>query len=816
MKTKTAFPEVVHLHNLIPDPEISDSYIPLGDPAPVCGEGFSLLCALADGTAVVSSVDGTYILNPGTGATTALGSERGLCAAVLSDGCLLIMTSDGPRRFAKNNEGLYVCSDTNSVWAPVSIVAEPMAPLSFDTDGLILSREYQPGDRLVAADRKLVAMHVNEAYRQLVNRAHSMGVFLQPLLARAVMADKSGNIVHRGPTILVMPPEGVPLDDGISLDMATPSTIVPSSVSVPSFRLKIVTHPEAGYSENGLSLRIEILSPFQPLVDDISQGVIDVSVVRKGTSSVALRTTLPGAAKGLNTANPDKNRRLILDALAAFDTEAITTATFSEPLRPEFEEDVAAYGVSSEGQKNRAVSMKTRSYMPHFVNAPHSFTAQHMCATPLAVAYGDIKPLYFPGYSPADYASAIDTHSKPWTAVTTVLFDDGSKGIRVSKGCSCRPVSLVPLLSYPHPNARSIEIIIKSETPGSAAERWYADLTPDASGRYAIGLVSSLSVRTPERHDFPWPDAAANVRPNPELTNAHPDAPGRSNVLVARNDTPSVITAGTEAVDTVRAVIAASSTSGAWDYGRTRFLAFTGDRTLLLNVAADFGTVAAGNIASVGVNDKGCIAVGGDGTPYFIDSAGFVYRVNGSRVSVLTKLHGSENRLGFDTSSGLLVAADDSGEGYLHHLNVTTGKTVLTSSALGPFERMLTVGTHLLMNSESGLFDIARDHRVKNAPSSYVEMVCTSTFSAAVGLRRVCRTTWDVCASVFEGSFTVSRYSLSNREAPVCGISVSGRINTPVVLPHISRPLAGLRLAVKGRVSADMHLSVPSFSYAQS
>lgn len=806
MSNNTIFPEVTHLHNLRRDRLDRAIFRPIGAPRPIAPEGYTLWAVHPDGRVVASTATSTVLLNPDDGSITPL-IEASIRRASVSEDSITLFTDTGSVTLTRTRDGDFSATSTDFSKWPVTILAEPMAPLTAHFDKLSFSQDYSPGGTLASPDRALTANLIVKTYRELAAAATEQGVFIQPVMARAVIEDSDGNILHKGPKIPIIPRQGTPFDSGITLPMETHGTTEAVSADIPCYRLRVIVPPEVERqsAQRGIRIRIEAASVFHPDFDSLPETSTTVSIVRRGTSDMAVQAVLPGLHTTLSAHDDARSRRNILSCLAHFDAMAETLATINAAMDSGTDTVVPAYAL---GPMSRQMGARKRRHKPDMTtgrfNAPHSFTARHAASGGNAVVYGDVSRLRYAGYSPADYAASVADTKSAWTAVTTTTYADGSSGVRVCRHYGYRPLTLAPAVYFPDPEAVTIDTYIKDDSQ-SDGYRCRISLAPDESGEGACHIADGLAPLVPEAAPFPTADAASERRPAPVRL--------ADTLLCAPAANPFLIKASMRAEGDIRHLAPARSTSGAWDFGRNRFYCFTSSATQLLNCSAGADAAALSPLAATGIDDPGAVTSDNTAATYFANSSKFIYRIDGTRVTVLSHLPAPVDRLGFDPTAGILVAGASSGAGVLYHIEPDTGKISATSSQISPFDGMMTAGRHLLMPTQSGLFDIALEGRDTAGDKTDVALYCRTPYSALRGPWNIDRVTCDIDSEAFDGRFSLERLSSARRRAEVFALRLRGRLCAPFTVPVVARPLTGILVRIEGLASADTCITTPSLIY---
>ena len=819
MEIRNEKANVKTLHNLRPEDDNPEVFIPIGPIKQVANQRFDPLYPWTSDTVIANGSDGLYSVDIPSGEARRFGHTEGMCATRTDADRLVVMTSDGPKVYESTENGF--AGDDETPWAehdenvtlfpPISITAEPMAALTMDIDGIQLSRNYLPGDIVSGTDRLTVRRELADAYRRLTARAGAQGVFFQPFMVRAVAKDKYGAVLHRSPIILIMPPEGLPLDKQVRLDMISDNETQGLSLEIPTFRLRVkcVGMPER-LRRPVAEIIIEASPEFHPWQPDVADGSGAVTVIRQNASAPALSVELPGESRSLSAGNRERNRTLLLAVTGSFDTIRYRLATFAGireggmdaqvnshamPVLPLMTKDVdRALAESRDGAEvDSLFRLKT----------PHTFTALHVASTPSAVLYGNIKALPYEGYSPADYASAFESIDGKWYARSVVRFRNGDTAVRYSEGSGTKPVELGPWISYPDPEATCMDIVVEDDTEGSVPRVWHIELTPDCPSGCAYALTDSLSHRIPDTDTTAWITDRISSRPKPV------DLPGE--VCVASSRCPLNPTATVNAGSEVRGILASANSTGAWDYGRTRFTVFTAETVSTVNASSDLQKLATGIIAKTGIADREAVTMTDTAEIFFVGDTGTIFRLTGTKAKILVGTEESVDRICYDATDRRLIITHSSGKIPLYHLDTTTGKAVMTTDSPGPTGRWLKAGPHSLCATEKGLADLSIGQRSTNYETTMVRL--TATAQSGSMKRPIRSVVWYCYASRFEGSLRICRHYLAPDNPVVTSLRINGSLRAPLPVRMMGRPIHHSLLVLEAKVSPSSFFTSPHFTF---
>ena len=819
--SKKLFPKVSLLHNATKTHNSESVFQPIGKPAVVSSCSATPFFALDEASILSNSADGLATVSlEKPDAMTPVASFPGRCACSVANGKTVVVSPNGPVTVVRLPNGRWALNhEPATIFNPVSIIAQPMSPLEFSVPALSLSRSYYPADALSPVDSAKVIQSVSGAYQALATTAAEQGVFFQPVIVRAVLKDADNNTVWHGPELLVMPPDGVlPFDSPINLEMPSPDSTALTRSLIPSFALRVSASPMANLMAVKLaaSLHIEISPAFHPFSTEFKAADGLVAVNRSSSSSQRLAVSLPGAARGLSSASEAARRNfaLVNAVLASFNRMAVSLPVASNPFDKGVDQIVRAFGLPSltaqcakieAACNNPAAASLQIPLTLHRFNAPHSFSAAVCAAAHSAVVFGDMEAVLYPGYSPADYASELSSSPAQWKAVTTVSFSDGSSSSRVSSGTGNCPSALNPLVVYPDPAATSVSVCLQVGDSDSVAV-WHADLAPDFSGLRAIGFLENLSQRLPEYKAQNLPDDAA--------TSHAPHILYPQCVAVATSVNPFRISAVADLGARVSALTVASSSSAAWDYGRTRFYAFSPQSLSILNIDRDFSYIALGRLAQVGVNAQCAVATSSSATIFFVGSNGSVYSVNGRRVNAVAKLPQYVDCLGFDPDVNQIQAAASSGRGSVFHLDCQSGAVLMSSSSPGPLDSFLLVGNSLFCSTQNcGLINVSLSSRLDFSGSTDIRLIFRLDPDKTPVDRFIRGVLWNLSAKSFNGFLSLSRSALSYTHTETTNLRIKGRVNSKVPMPAVCRPFNSIVLEINAEVSADARILLPALIF---
>lgn len=789
----------VSLYNLRAGGEGIRGFVPVGNPEHVAAEGWEPMMATDAGGAMVAGPDGIGRIKSGGGVELLHNWPGDTYCMMAGSSGTLAMTENGPLA-----DGVAMPS-----WNPVAILASECGKMAMTVDAVELTADYGPGAITASADRQAIQHAVEQGYGRLVADARNSGVFIQPMLARAVVRDFNGGVLYRGPQVLVsLPGKPFPLEEGVTLGMDTRMRTAITAIEVPVYRLRVVTHPMAlqQWVEKAASLHIEVSPQIHPYSGSgVCHG--NVTVVRSGTSDFKIKADLPGAENGLSRAWPVRSNSLLRQLMERFESMSTTIRTFPYPYLRGVEAEVdgattqsldTEVGIIRHALKDTDGEKTVRPELAQF-RAPHGFVARLGVRGARHTLWADVTPVRYGGYSPLDFATDTEP-GKAWTARTSVIMADGSHTVRMSRGSSNMPLCLGAVCTYPDARATRLDMTVECDDDARPPMHWTINLEPSQDGTCAIAV--DLDGFLPEESHA---HAITDVVEKPVYGERVREA-----VLTAPADNPLEPTALSLLGDPVRALAVASSSAGAWDYGRSRFIAFTGTKTVLVNVAASGNTAATGVIAHAGVCNLSSVTTDDTGKVYFINGD-TLFRIDGSKVKVMTSLAWAADRVAYDAAGRYLVCGDSSGARELVYIDVDNGKEAFRSASIGPSNNWLTAGSHVYAATQDGLLDIGIDARSRCSGNCRVGLTATTGYIP--GLRPLVAVVWNLEGREIDGEVSVSRSYLSGRRAQLSVLRLSGSVYAPVQHALYLRPAARNFLEMNLKVSMDTVINIPQALY---
>lgn len=563
-----------------------------------------------------SAADGVHLLSWGRGCvwldgSTAVAQLDTQPLTALYDGAdtLYLMTATGPLLFSW--PGLEPAGSGDYPACTLAACDGPVAP-SVVVPPRQLAEDYRRATALSAADARGLAADLEDALYVLAGEARAQNCMTQPALARYKLLDAGGRVLFTSAPLLLGSSHNY---QGVRLAVDSQGVAEGYTLRAPSWRLQL-TVPQ-GMPGRVRSVQLCVSPQLHPVAwwKDARVALVHGSVSAASTVTVqppvnpaAVVAGRYGAAEATVAAlaaRIDALERVVATVPATAGTIEVACCGDSEP-REECEavETALARGVEA------APAHEAR------LMAPHCFTAR--CAARVAdtVMWGDVAALRYSGY-PAGMLAAQLASGQPWTAFVAVDFADGGRTVWRGSGSSDAPVMFNALLSYPSPDAVRISIGV---TAAGTSRYGSYELSPLASGLGAVYVHPSAA-------PFELPQAAYAV-PQPL------EAACRYSGMVVAADAaaPLVPLAMRDACGgRVLRLLPAAGSTAAWDFGRTRFLAFGHGGIRSVALASGRNSLAIGRIDGRRVERAGAVAPVA-GSEVYVVAGGDLVRISGTRV----------------------------------------------------------------------------------------------------------------------------------------------------------------------------------------
>lgn len=514
--------------------------------------------------------------------------------------------------------------DDNPAMPILTARAEPSA--HYTVPPILLGREYAPVEALSASDTSRLRSAAIEAYESIDREVRASGMFWHPVIAYVRALDINGReIVATEPRVLCHP-AGQQWDESLVFSSADSRTTGAVGIEVARWSMHMI-FPDAGANASSVATYEVVCSPMlyaadpslTPFVDRPRRADNDAFCSLTFQRSAVAAPSRTGTSRAIYRllGGIDRIGRVCISHPAAtcgaeIEVSSAETATVAEQLK----------------ELGRAISGEyaPEPYSKVMFRAPHSFAARHSAQSGSCLMWGDLRVNRFRGWDIDQYA--VCHSSAPWHGCVEVEFADGSNCVTTADRISGCPVALSPVVSYPSPDAVRITFTLSS---GGIVKKASFPLTPDPSGKRSVYVESSLKPYAPAPTEAPYVVATSRT--------VVLEFPG----YLAAADAASplrLISAAGLASGEVRGVTAMHSSQSSWDYGRTRFYAFSPAGIHSLSVDISRGTLSLSLLDGRVVAHRRATASCEDGVAAV--ASGDIVLMSGSRVSRIADIPGTE------------------------------------------------------------------------------------------------------------------------------------------------------------------------------
>ncbi|MDO5395404.1 MAG: hypothetical protein Q4F07_05505 [Bacteroidales bacterium] len=735
-----------------------------------------------NGGATLIAARGRTLLSVSSGTATEICTlpSNPSCALIAAN-MMTLMTARGPFRLDRDTQ--------SGAWLPQGLPGDfPAVCLTARAAGVFSAVVRQTTlDKLGAA--------CAAAYTDIAMRASATGLLVQPVLARAVMRDSSGRILHTTPPVAVMLPAGAQLADTWNFTPGTDDkgneVADAATFSAQAYVLHI-SAPDgtaSRWADTVDTLEIQVSPQFHPLDSAASASVI--STRGEGTRRI---TVVPaGAGRCPAPTRPGAAALLLAGAAARFSTIARTAMVIKNPFATALDRDIpiaAAHSPAREAD-TLAASLAAPINVPEDTDQTISrpFSARSGTISGNTVAWSGITPLRAEPPSPLVWAAT--TGNRRFEALTRVRFSTGDCIFARHSG-SCNPTAISPLTVYP--DADAVELAVNITVDGVPDPvSFTVPLRPDASGLQAVGTAESplhVPVDAPEA-DLDVGEAVQTSACNTSL------------IAIARAADPLSVTATTVTAAPVTCILPARSSGAAWDFGRARFLVFSSAGMEILAVNASRNTAALNNIGAGAIANAHCAADSGD--RIYALAGRMLLAVTGSTVRVIdTDVPG--DRLAWIAPAREVVVADTD-DNVARHYPVDLSGHYETSLVIRGI--WLAHAGNAFFTTAAGLLSFGEGTPDPATPVRWRGTLCSAT-ARRTNVRAV---RIPLKCSHMRGIVTVSRAWLTGvnpAPAPMARMTIDGAVRAPFLIPVSAHAPVDITVSVEADVSADFSLSLPT------
>lgn len=761
----------------------SGGLIPAGIPAVECDiPGGRMIGVVGDYTLFL---DGRRVLAVGRGVAEVVGTLPGeyRCHAVAGDK-VVFMTASGAWRVSLTASGDWFVEDFGAEYPKIRIGVCGTREFSAVTPSRELSGSYQHwAGPLSETDIKRVSADVISAYSAAVSSGMSAGYYTQPVAVWYRLLDSFGGELYRSEAVVVADGGYRGLDavwGDVGVDGGVYSSLGSLEVKLRGFTLGYEIG-RGGSESAPTAAAAEVY--VSPLIDPVDySGEVTVTFGSHDATSARLGARLP-----LQSGLEERVRRLLdrLDAVGRriaviqnpFDGEisGMTLIDHSDIINPAKEAATLTTALRK--------SVAERSVLMTDISQPHGFSAGAVGICADITVWGDITPLS--ALPSGVWVNRAETVAKAWSSVMRVTIDRAGEEETVAiaeSGSSDAPISLGPVIGYPHPRATRLQVAV---TYGDGTTRGIdVTLTPTADGRSSC-YVSPLLV------SVPLAEGAAAL--SPVVVRAGLSYPGAVAAAVSGNQFQAM--AVTElSSGRIRAISELPRYGNSLDMGRRHVVLFTTGGIHAAAINPSRGAISCHCIDRGGVETAAATAIGQN--EVYAVSNGRLVSVAGGKVSALAR--GCDfSELCYSGRHGELMCLDKGGRVFARDEQGCWSEREYPQKATGLCGQE---GRAWLMG-ESSVYDLDRETE-EDVAISYSVSVCRRNTKPTP----ISRAIWIFGASSFQGTVSASGSTNGVDEVTTGSFRVEGRINVPPHTPLLFNRYRCLRMSVEGYMSPDGEL----------
>lgn len=543
---------------------------------------------------------------------------------------------------------------------PLTLTAKGAGALTTWTSAVDLNGvTYAGGSYTVtAAGRDRVTGTLLDGYDRLLRTAEESGRSVQPVIARYRLIGAEGETVYESAPVLL-----APSGRQCTAEVSTTYTYSGGTLSLPavsieaqSYRpvLTMAAEEDMGAWRERVS-RVEILVSEQ--WDPVDrEGRAGLRFTRAGTSDARAWLRLPGVEltdkvmaeriAAVLSGDGVKMRVAARMDLPAGGTEADVTCTGGDG----FSETAGGYSKNEENGDELAA-----------IQAPNGFTAGTVMSDGDLVVWGDVTPVLAGGNNIAEMAG--ERADAAWRGVVRVTMSDGTQATGTFDGVTGMPVSLGPLISYPHPGARLMEVWIETDADGYAPLR-HVEIPLSSAGSGMSAYVS------PTLGNIAIPAWEGEV---PEPTAAKGDRRAGMIVTATVSNPLLPLSALTVSHSQVMRAVPGTGQRGSWNNTRARVAVYASDGTYRVNIDS-VGRLRSASLTdmrgvarrdAVTVTPAGIVSVHPGGT-VLLNRGGTVKEIERRSEWVAAAWNGSDGMVWLIDSRGNPTALDPA-DGHRHN-----------------------------------------------------------------------------------------------------------------------------------------------------
>lgn len=741
-----------------------------------------------------------------------------------ADGNLIIIDSESNTRHVAfiaerpvdvisiDDRSLEVVTDTRSIlyeeiddeWIATELPdSYPVAEISA-TDSLTVSADVDrrklsgtPGSarfEASVADCRNATSDFLDAYSAIRRKANNAGRFIQPLFVRYRLLDKSDNLLHVSPPILIEGPTENVLSKQLVFDSESPA-IEKHTVEANAFALAIKFD---GTPDDRVAAMIVDTTPEIDRIDfdgrvvlrQVSDSLTGGSMIRIDAprlSANACSTLIAGMADNL-----ERLFTPVARIERPFSTRRHSVTLERLTVAPETDYKAVSRRLGS----LETVGLSPDETLLRSISPPHSFTSEISTFNGPAILYAGLKVRRFAGYDIRHFICG--TSDVPWRAAITVEFSGGDETVvQTSEGSANAPLSLVPMLSYPSSDATAMTISLRR---GDVNFRRRFTLTHSVGQNLSYYLSPDMNPITFdgfETDSYIIPAAVGNMKTLPGV------------VASAKTSDPrNPVSALTAQFSKVNACTAADGNSSGWENSKSRFLIFTSSGIHKATIDSKGRLGQLNRIHNATVARRSAVAVTPDFGTMALTSGGDILKIKGTAVSPVGR--GDGTMLAYDRRNRELWIAGGTMPHRCLVRHMPSGR-YSTRRLPAPFQAAANSPAGSVAVIGNRLYDISGEEKKGTVEMSLTVAVSLSP-SAPPGVRRTVKTQGIRSIEIDMSSPEVVDMTVdirvchgngTDKSSPLAKFNLSGgSVDSPLLLNVASPPVRSVAVTLSGRMAA--------------
>lgn len=644
------------------------------------------------------------------------------------------------------------------------------------------------------ADCRNVTSDILDAYSTIRRKANNAGRFIQPLFVRYRLLDKSDNLLHVSPPLLIKGENENPLSKQLAFNSESPA-IENHTIDAKAFSLEIKSD---GTPDKRVAAMIVETTPEIDRMDFDGTAVLrQINDTHTGNSLIRIEAPLLSAnAYDTLISGITDNLESLFTPVARieqpFSTEQVTVAIKRPVVSPETD-------YKAVNRKLRSLTTAGRSLdntVLRSISPPHSFIPEFSASNGSAILYAGLKVRRFTGYSIRHFTD--ETSDEPWRATIAVEFSNGNETVvQSSEGDTGAPLSLTPMLSYPSADAVSMTVSLQR---GNVNFRRKFALT------HSVGQNLSYYL-SPDMNPIKFNGFETDNYIIPAASGCQKTLPGV--VVSAKTSNPrNPVSAITAQFSKVNACTGADGNSSGWENSKSRFLIFTSSGIHKATIDSKGRLNQLSRIHNAIIASSSAIAVTPDCGTIALTAEGHLLKIKGTVVSSAGYCGGT--MLAYDhTNRELWIAGGTSaGSCLIRHMQSGCYSTRLLP---GRFQAVANSPSASIAVIGNRLYDISGCERNETAELS-LTVVRPLSRTAPPGVRRLIETPCMRSIEIDMSSPEIVNLTVdirachgndTGKTSPLAKFNLShGTVESPLLFNVVSPPVKSVAVTVAGRVAA--------------